>query len=198
MKKYFPVVQYMNVPNMITTLGLFSGIVACYFVAQGMLRNAIICLFLATFLDLLDGFSAVKLNQQTKFGQYMDALVDFFICCIIPVLMLYAFAGISVLIVIAAAFYGVCGLWRLAYFISVTAGENHDYFSGLPVPGAMFSSVASIWLLAQHGFPAWFCAVIFFLTGLLMVSAARLKKYGVVQKIFWAMWLIFLVFILMG
>jgi len=140
----------------------------------------------------------VKLNQQTRFGQYMDALVDFFICCIIPVLMLYAFAGSSILIIAASVFYGICGLWRLAYFISVTAGEKQAYFSGLPVPGAMFSAAASIWLLVQHGFPAWFCAAIFFLTGLLMISAVKLKKYGVIQKIFWIMWLIFLAFILMG
>ena len=192
MKRYFPVLRYVNVPNAITTAGLFFGILACYYLMQGMLRNTIVCLFIATLMDLADGFSAAKLNQRTRFGEYMDALVDYFTCCVIPVLMLYRFAGGGVIIFAASAFYAVCGLWRLAYFITVTAGEKQPYFTGLPVPGAMFVSVASVWLAVVHGVSAWFCAAVFVMMGLLMVSSLRIKKYGVSQKLFWATWLVFL------
>jgi CDP-diacylglycerol--serine O-phosphatidyltransferase len=192
MKKHIPVLQYANVPNVITTLGLFSGIAACYFLLQGNLRATIICLMASTLIDFVDGYVALKLDQQTSFGQYLDALVDFFVCCAIPAFMLNTLAANTVLMLVASSFYCACGLWRLAYYISVTAEDKHPYFTGLPVPGAMLLVVAPIWAATYHGLPAWVCFVGFFIAGALMVSSIRLKKYGVCQKLLCVLWLLFL------
>jgi CDP-diacylglycerol--serine O-phosphatidyltransferase len=192
MKKQFPVLQYANVPNLITTLGLCFGIAACYYLFQGRLRATIICLLLSTLIDFIDGFVAIKLNQQTRFGQYLDALVDFFVCCAIPAFMLNILTGNAVLMLAASAFYCACGLWRLAYYISVTAEDKHPYFTGLPVPGAMLLVVAPIWLATYHSVPVWVCIACFFATGVLMISSIRLKKYGICQKLLCVLWLLFL------
>jgi len=170
MKKYFPVLQHVNIPNLITTLGLAFGVAGCYFLTIGSLRGTILCLSFAALIDLVDGFLAGKLNQRTIFGQELDSLVDFFVCCIMPVLMMLVFVGNSILLICAALFACACGLWRLANY-NITASEKRAYFTGLPVPGGAMLLAISIWLVTYYDFPTWFCALVFFLTGLLMVSS---------------------------
>ena len=189
MKKYFPVLQYINVPNTITTVGLIFGVAACYYLAEGNMQGTLICLFFSALMDLIDGFFADKLKQQTQFGQYIDSLVDFFICCIIPIGMVYAFVGNYLILFFALAFYCICGLWRLAYF-NVT--EAKTYFIGLPVPGAMLMVAIAIWSVVYYGLPIWIIAAILFLTGVLMVSFIKLQKYGLWQKVLWVVGLFFL------
>ena len=182
MKKYFPVLQYINIPNTFTTLGLVFGVVAIYFMTQGSLKGVLICLLLASLMDLVDGYFAVKLNQQTRFGEYADSLVDFFICCIMPVVIVYYFVANDLLIIISLLFYSICGLWRLAHF-NVVASEKRNYFTGLPVPGAMLLVAIAIWAVVQYGLPAWLCVAAFFITGLLMISFFKIKKFGVGHKV---------------
>ncbi|MCL2637991.1 MAG: CDP-alcohol phosphatidyltransferase family protein [Oscillospiraceae bacterium] len=187
MKKFFPPLEYVNIPNIATTTGLVSGIVACFFMLQGNMISTIFCLLLATFMDVIDGFLAKKLKQQTRFGEYMDLLTDFFVCCVVPVLLIYTFVEVSLLTVAAASFYAVCGLWRLAYFINVTTTEKQPYFTGMPVPGAMLFGIVSIWLYwrlnaAEIAVPAFAPALCFFALGGLMISSVKFKKYGFCQK----------------
>jgi CDP-diacylglycerol--serine O-phosphatidyltransferase len=187
MKKFFPPLEYINIPNLATTVGLVSGIVACFFMLQQNMLSTIFCLLLATFMDVIDGFLAKKLKQQTRFGEYMDLLTDFFVCCVVPVLMLYTFVEVSVLIVAASAFYAVCGLWRLGYFISVTSAEKQPHFTGMPVPGAMLFGIVLIWLywrlnIAEIPIPAFAPALGFIALGTLMISSVKFKKYGFCQK----------------
>lgn len=195
MKKFFPVLEYINVPNVITTFGLIFGIAACYYLLSDNLQGALICLSLSLFMDLCDGFFADKLNQQTQFGQYVDSLVDFFICCIIPILLVYTFVGSHLILVVALVFYCTCGLWRLAYY---NVRESDGYFIGLPVPGAMLLVTMSIWSVLHYGSPSWFIYIALFLTGLLMVSFIRLQKYGLWQKALWMVGLLFLVIIVIS
>ncbi|MCL2420532.1 MAG: CDP-alcohol phosphatidyltransferase family protein [Defluviitaleaceae bacterium] len=189
MKKYFPALQYANVPNTITTVGLIFGIAACYFLVAGNLQKTLLCLFFSASMDLVDGFFAEKLKQQTQFGQQVDSLVDFFICCIMPIGLVFAFVGKYPILVVPLAFYVVCGLWRLAYY-NIT--ESKGYFVGLPVPAAMLLVTISIWLVTAYQLPIWIITVVLFLAGLLMVSCVKLQKYGRWQKVLWVVVLFFL------
>jgi len=197
MKKYFPVLEYINIPNLITTLGLVWGVFACYHLIGGNLRAAIICMFFATFMDLIDGYLANVLDRKTRFGHYMDSLVDFFICCILPMLMAYVFVGNDPILVFAFVFYCAGGLWRLAYY-NITSAEKQSYFTGLPVPGAMLCVVMVIWSAVNYDIPAWACTAVFFITGLLMISFIRMKKYGTCQKILWLIWMGFFAVLMMS
>jgi CDP-diacylglycerol--serine O-phosphatidyltransferase len=182
MQKYFPVMQYINVPNFITTLGMAFGIGACHFVLLGDLKATLVCMFFAAIMDLLDGYFAGKLNQGTRFGQYVDSLTDFFICCALPALIALRFVGTHPIIFVAIIFYCACGLWRLAHF-DVLLAENRDYFTGFPVPSGMGVNVFVIWFYDQGLMPQWACVVAFFVMGFLMISWIKLEKYGWWQKI---------------
>ena len=174
--KYFPALSHLNVPNAITTMGLILGIAACYYLVDQNLRAAMVCLFFAAVCDLVDGYFATKLDQTSRFGQALDSLVDFFICVIIPVWIVHAFVGDNWPVRIGLVFYCICGLWRLAYYIINEADKS---FTGLPVPSAMMLVTMTTWAIVYLGFvPQWALTAMFFVTGFLMISCIKLKKYG--------------------
>jgi len=170
------------------------GVVACHFIVVGNIKMVFICIFLATFMDLLDGFFAGKLDQRTEFGQQADSLVDFFVCCIVPMLVVQVFIGNSPVVLVSLIFYCMCGLWRLAHYNVI---ESKSYFTGLPVPGGLLVTAMAIWSVVYFGLPAWLCTVVFFAAGILMVSGIKLEKYGLWQKIMWGLALVFLVLAIM-
>jgi len=148
-------------------------------------------------MDLIDGFFAEKFNQRTLFGQYADALVDFFICCIMPVLIVYTFLGSGILLISSVTFFCICGLWRLAYF-NVVADEKRDYYTGLPVPGAMMLAMMTVWATVHYDLPIWISIVVFYLVGLFMVSYIKLVKYAIWQKLMWAVCLVFVLVVVIS
>ena len=192
--KLFPALGHFNVPNVITTFGLIFGIGACYFLVAQNFRAAMVCLFCAGVCDLVDGYFAAKLNQLSRFGQVLDSLVDFFICVIMPVWIVHSFVGDNWPARIGLVFYCICGLWRLAYY---TITEADKSFTGLPVPGAMMLVVMATWMIVYSGFPEWTLTVTFFVTGTLMLSAFKLKKYGKWQVIMGCVGLAFFIMVLL-
>ena len=188
-----PVLKHLNVPNAITTLGLVFGIFAAYHLTQRDLRMAIVFLFLAGCMDLFDGLVAVKLKQESEFGKYLDTLVDFFTCCIMPIWMVFDLLETTPFIFTALIFYCVCGLWRLANY-SLTGGGKH--FKGLPVPAAMSIVTITIWVVVSYGVSVWVAVGMFFVVGMLMVSSIPLAKYGVWQKVFGIIGLGFLIYVM--
>jgi len=191
--KYFPALGHFNVPNVITTMGLIFGIAACYYLVSQNFRAAVVCLFCAGVCDLVDGWFAARLNQQSRFGQVIDSLVDFFICVIMPVWIVHAFIGDNWPVRIGLVFYCICGLWRLAYY---TITEADKSFTGMPVPSAMMLVTIATWAILYMGFPQWTLTVTFFVTGILMLSYFRLKKYGKWQFVVGFIGLAFFIMIL--
>ena len=191
--KLFPALTHFNIPNIVTTLGLIFGIAACYYLVDRNLRAAMVCLLFAGVCDLGDGFFATKLNQQSRFGQALDSLVDFFICVIMPVWIVHAFVGDSWPARIGLVFYCICGLWRLAYY---TINEADKSFTGLPVPSAMMLVIMATWSIVYSGFPEWVLTATFAITGVLMMSCIRLKKYGKWQIIMAGIGLAFFIMVL--
>ena len=197
MSKYFPALQHINAPNLITSLGLAFGIAACYHMTQGRLQSTLVYIFFAMVMDLIDGFVASKFDRQTTFGKYMDTLVDFFICCVMPVLMAFNFLEGNAILIGTLAFYCICGLWRLAHY-NVTASENRNYFRGLPVPGAMAMVTLATWSAVNYGLHLWICAAVFALAGVLMISNIKLRKYGLWQKALWVAGVAFIVLVVVS
>ncbi|MCL2527615.1 MAG: CDP-alcohol phosphatidyltransferase family protein [Defluviitaleaceae bacterium] len=191
--KFFPALGHLNIPNAITTLGLIFGIAACYYLVGQNFRAAMVCLFFAGVCDLVDGWFANKLNQQSRMGQAMDSLVDFFICVIMPVWIVHAFMGDNWPITIGLGFYCICGLWRLAYY---NINEADKSFTGLPVPGSMMLVTMATWAIVYNNFPEWVLTITFFVTGTLMISRFQLAKYGKWQIVMGLVGLIFFIMVL--
>jgi len=65
-----------NIPNLITLLNLFSGILSIYFASKGDLSLAGWLIFLAAIFDFLDGMSARLLKAWSEIGKQLDSLAD--------------------------------------------------------------------------------------------------------------------------
>ena len=71
-------IHFLNItPNMITFIGLLTGLFSAYLLYEKKLYLAIIVWILSYYLDLLDGYIARKYNQGSVFGGWFDHISDF-------------------------------------------------------------------------------------------------------------------------
>jgi len=71
--------QILNVPNTLTMLRILAIFPFLFFLFLNSWKAKLVALIIyivATFTDLVDGWLARKLKQQTKFGSFMDPLAD--------------------------------------------------------------------------------------------------------------------------
>jgi cardiolipin synthase (CMP-forming) len=66
----------MNIPNLLTLLRIILVPVVVILLIQEMFLKALIAFVIAGLSDILDGFFARVLNQQTALGAYMDPIAD--------------------------------------------------------------------------------------------------------------------------
>lgn len=129
------------IPNVLTLMGLASGLTSVRFALQEQWEFAGIAVTVAAVLDALDGRVARLLKGASKFGAELDSLSDFVCFGVCPALILYLWAmqdagrwGWIVCMLFAMC----CGL-RLARFN--VALEDPDkpnwagqFFTGVPAP----------------------------------------------------------------
>ena len=66
-------------PNTLTTIGLFSGIMAIYSYTQKKYIHSVIFYSISYLFDCFDGYYARKYNMVSKFGSMYDSIKDTFI-----------------------------------------------------------------------------------------------------------------------
>lgn len=76
-------------PNMVTMLALCSGLTSIRYSIQEDWTKAILFIFVAGILDMLDGRVARMLKASTKFGAELDSLSDFACFGVAPAIMVY-------------------------------------------------------------------------------------------------------------
>ena len=140
-----------HIPNTITSMNLFCGIMGVIFAFKGELSMAFYMMLAAAACDFLDGFSARLLNAYSDMGKELDSLADLVSFGLLPALMFHRrmieggvtdfWAYIPLIICIFSAL-------RLAKFnVDTRQTEN---FLGLPTPAcAMWCG--SLVFAADHG-----------------------------------------------
>ncbi|HTR16928.1 MAG TPA: phosphatidylcholine/phosphatidylserine synthase [Acetobacteraceae bacterium] len=129
------------IPNLMTLLGLCSGLTAMRFALQGRFGAAVVAVVVAGAIDGLDGRLARLLKAVSRFGAEFDSLADF--CCfgVAPAFILYLWTLQS-----AGGFgfmpclmFAVCMALRLARFNAAldsapSAAYGYNFFTGVPAP----------------------------------------------------------------
>ena len=180
-------------PNLLTTLSLFSGFLGMIWALEGSFDAAAMAIIFAALMDGLDGKVARLTNTASDFGVHYDSLADLTAFGIAPAIIfwqwhLHAFGHLG----IAAAFVFVaCGALRLARF-NVAANlttTSKKFFTGLPIPVAGCTLVT--FMLFQEYIPQFmrgllptFALLLMLVLGMLMVSRIRyasFKEYGFVR-----------------
>jgi CDP-diacylglycerol---serine O-phosphatidyltransferase len=158
-----------QLPNFITLLNLFCGILSIISVFEGELWYASIFILIASVFDFMDGFAARLLNAYSEIGKQMDSLADLVSFGLAPAFILHQLMKTSwnyeqlwlpefsllTFIVFLPFLVALFSALRLAKF---NVDENQtSSFIGLPTPAsALF--IASLPLIIQFdgGTISWF------------------------------------------
>ena len=109
-----------DIPNIITLLGLSSGILGIYLALLGNFPAAIIAMLWAVLFDWYDGPVARRIpgrsDVQKSIGAKMDSLVDIVSLAICPAIILLSYGQFSAWFFPGALMIVVAGVVRLAYF----------------------------------------------------------------------------------
>ena len=106
--------MFINIPNVLTALRLISIPFFVSFLHSHQWIQALCVLFFSSLTDVLDGYFARKLKQQTLFGERFDPVVDkifgFFAylalmqVSLIPSSLFYIIVGRDILILLGSLF----------------------------------------------------------------------------------------------
>src|SRR5512134_3886954 len=167
-------------PNLFTTVALFSGFYAIVQAVSGRFEQAAIGIFVALVFDGLDGRVARLTRTQSPFGAEYDSLSDMVVFCVAPALVVYEFAlqGMGKLGWIAAFVYCAGAALRLARFnTQLDTVTDKRFFQGLPSPSAAALVAGFVWVMVEYGVAGqvvrWLAAVVALFGGLTMVSNFR-------------------------
>ena len=176
------------IPNLLTMLGLCSGLTSMRFALEGRFGPAVVAITLAAAIDGLDGRLARLLKATSRFGAEFDSLADFLCFGVAPAFLLYlwslqAMHGFGFM---PCLMFTVCMALRLARFNAALdtgshAAYTYNFFTGVPAPAGaglvLFPLFAGLearaqgwgWVLSFLQSPG-FCAFVLIGTALLLVS----------------------------
>ena len=169
------------IPNVITLLSLFSGMVQIKFALAHRWEAVVACVLVSALLDASDGRLARMLHSCSRFGAELDSLVDFAAFGIAPAISVYLFSlhELGSLGWVTAVLFAICMCLRLARFNTmdierVRTPISTKFFTGVPAPaGAVLIEFPIILFNAFDDSMfanAKFGMVVALITGLLCVS----------------------------
>jgi CDP-diacylglycerol--serine O-phosphatidyltransferase len=165
-------------PNLFTTAALFAGFYAIVQAMNGRYDISAVAIFIAGFLDGLDGRIARLTRTQSEFGAEYDSLSDMVSFGAAPALVMYEWAlkDLGRFGWIAAFVYCAGAALRLARFNINIGVVDKRFFQGLPSPAAAALVAGFIWLAHDNKFPFelyglnWIAAFLTLYAGVTMVS----------------------------
>ena len=198
-------------PNIVTLMALCAGITTIRYAILGKWTYALVCIFLASVFDGLDGRVARKLKASSKFGAELDSLSDFVSFGVAPAVLMYLW---SVQLIphwgwIFTLLFSAAMAMRLARFntmledASVPEYWSH-YFVGVPAP--MAAAICVMPLLISRGNAEWefilrspyLCSFLMLLVAYLMISripTLSLKKTKISADFVLPLMILFVLFI---
>jgi CDP-diacylglycerol---serine O-phosphatidyltransferase len=169
-------------PNLITTMNMFSGFVAIVKSIQGDFQFAAYAIVAAAIFDQLDGRVARLTHSMSKFGAEYDSLCDLVSFGVAPsvLLFLWALQPLGRVGWLAAFLYTACGALRLARFNVQANIVEKAYFQGLPIPmaaGIVASSVLAFTDLELEPKANFGLLAMTVLLAVVMVSTFRYRSF---------------------
>lgn len=143
------------IPNLLTTIALSFGLLAIFnivkllpltnqefigieteFLTEKSLWWSCIFIYIAAFVDFIDGKIARLLKNDSEFGMQYDSLSDLICFGFAPAFLIYVFylSSYGKLGMMCSIFLTVCVALRLSRFNALSHSEKNTFFVGLPSP----------------------------------------------------------------
>lgn len=177
-------------PNLLTTGGLFAGFYAIVAAIDGNFGAAALGVYVAMFLDGLDGRVARLTSTASDFGKEFDSLADMVSFGLAPAIVTYQW-GVERLSEygavwgrlgwLAAFLYAAAAAFRLARFNTNVERQDKRYFQGLASPAAAAGVAAMVWVTTRYSIEGLVGLVagitVTAVAGLLMMSKFRYLSF---------------------
>ena len=169
-------------PNMLTAISLFLGILSLISSAKGEFEHAAFFIFVSLIFDGLDGRVARMTGTTSKFGVEFDSLADLIAFGVAPAMLGFYQYGhdFGKFGILVAGLFVVFGAIRLARFNVMTSDTEPNVFIGLPIPAAaVFMGCLSL-VYAGHIELKEYSGVVLWvsmLVSILMVSNIRFSSF---------------------
>jgi len=172
-----------HIPNFITLLNLFAGLLSIYYGMIDELQFAGMMIFVAAVFDFFDGFTARLLNAKSEIGVQLDSLADMVSFGVAPAFLLFhtieysiTITGIStwVYVPFVALMVPLFSALRLARFN--VDEEQQTSFIGMPTPAvaillASFPIIILVCLADNEGLYFDIVTNPYFLAGIAVISS---------------------------
>jgi CDP-diacylglycerol--serine O-phosphatidyltransferase len=155
-------------PNLLTTGGLFAGFYSIIAAIDGNFFHAAMAIFIAMFLDGLDGRVARMTSTSSEFGKEFDSLADMVSFGLTPAIVTYQW-GVERLAEygavwgrlgwLAAFLYVAAAAFRLARFNTNASWTDRRFFQGLASPAAAACIAAMVWVSTDYSIDGLFALV---------------------------------------
>lgn len=156
---------------MITSGSVLCGMSSLVLTHEMRFLPSALLLVMAVFFDAMDGKVARSLGGSSAFGEELDSLADALSFGAAPAFLIYArYIGIEggVYGALAASFFALCGVLRLARFnVAHVTGP----FQGLPIPAGGLALAAFV--IGGVPLAPWAAMLIMIAVGALMISNIR-------------------------
>lgn len=170
-------------PNIVTLLGLGSGLLAIYFALNENFPAAMIAMLWAVLADWYDGLVARRMPDRTEsqkqYGGHMDSLVDLSTSAIGPAIILLSIGEFSLWFFPGALAIVLAGVLRLAYFDTYGLDKSGAH-AGLTIDNSPLA-MAGVFLLYRFIDADVFAAVLYatvLAMAYLHVAPFRMGKLG--------------------
>ncbi len=139
-------------PALFTVGNIFCGYLSLDFALKGSFATAAALIFVAGFLDGLDGRVARLTGTTSAFGEQLDSLADVISFGVAPSFLVYRWglAGFDRLGLATSFLFLVCGACRLARFNVQVHVVDKRFFVGLPIPAAAGTLAGLIWIFSER------------------------------------------------
>ncbi len=173
-----------DLPNIVTLLGLSSGVLGIYFALVENFPAAIIAMLWAVLFDWYDGTVARRISGRSNIlksvGAKMDSLVDIVSLAVCPAIILLSYGNFSPWFFPGALAIVMAGVVRLAYF-DVYGVDKDGTIAGLslditPLVVALVFLLENV--LNNTAFVALFYTTIVILAALHVASFRMRKMVG--------------------
>jgi|TARA_Y100000385_G_scaffold187562_1_gene193885 CDP-diacylglycerol--serine O-phosphatidyltransferase len=171
-----------HIPNIFTIFNLILGWVAIYFAFNLSFQLSIYSILLASIFDYFDGFTARKLEVESKLGAQLDSLADFITFGIAPATIIFNFSiskeiflnsNLEFWIFVFIGLIPVFASLRLAKFNSTINTQN--FFIGLPSPAFALLAVAITLILIEYKLDNYNIYYPFIMVGLSSLMVLKVK-----------------------
>ncbi len=150
------------IPNLLTMLGLCSGLTSMRFALEGRFGAAAVAIAVSACIDGLDGRIARLLKATSRFGAEFDSLADFLCFGVAPgfILYLWTLQGAHGYGFMPCVMFSVCMALRLARFnATLDAGPHpayqYNFFTGVPAPAGAGMALFPLFLGLEAKAMGW-------------------------------------------